>query len=127
MAGLVGTLVGNLKAYAPLHASAAASTTNSATASIAWPSTLEDSNGVVKSLRGSTNVAVVAITARISSYIRGQELAWHSQPLKERIAAIEGAGVGQGRHGTCTFSTVASGEEYREYRRLASSMLDTGK
>lgn len=100
---MVGTLVGNLKAYAPLHATA--------TTAIARPSSFEDTNRITNCLRGNPDIAIaIARDCIPSSYIR-LKLTRYSLPFKERIVAIEGAaaiiGVGQGRHGTLSVSKLA--------------------
>ena len=98
---MVGTLVGDLKAYAPLHA----------TTCTTRPSSFEDTNRITSCLRGNPGIAVgIARGCIPSPYIR-LKLTRYSLPLKERIVAIECSttiGVGQGRHGACVDSQSRS-------------------
>ena len=111
--GTVGTLVGNLKAYAPLHAT---------TADATWSSSFEDTNRKTNCLRGNPGIAVGIARDCIPSPCIRLKLTRYSLPFKERIVAIEGAaaiiGVGQGRHGACvdTLSLEATQATYRSIR-----------
>ena len=99
--GMVGTLVGNLKAYASLHA----------TTAIARPSSFEDTNRITNCLRGNPGIAVGIARDCIPSPCIRLKLTRYSLPLKERIVAIECSttiGVGQGRHGACVDSQSRS-------------------